>query len=416
MANMISCPWNSIEKDRLYDADDFAFIFKAFFTEGVFPFDANNFFVQAVGTGMQIRVKTGACLIDGRVAKTEEDTTFTLSNGGTLPRIDSVVVQLNATNREINLVVNAGTEASNPSAKSLTRTGSIYEICLAQIYVDKAVTVIKQANIKDTRANENLCGYVTGNCDQIATSTLLAQMEAWFNDSKADFSNYVDTVKAILDAADPSGAMLNEIIDAREGSTNLKNNLINNYVKKSESGLGTTAPTYSAHTKTGMFSKTTNNIKYNVVNIYDGSMATQIGVDKTNNKPVYQSTVSPYPMVNILTEKDNFVVNMVNTNSHPKGAANCVIPLANGLFIISGWFQISPAASGANYGSRTFELPEAQQNWDTCINLQATPIQGQCEYQAYIEKKNGKWNITVYYGGGYTDYVIFSYFILVQKN
>jgi hypothetical protein len=64
----------------------------------------------------------------------------------------------------------------------MTRTETVKEYCLAYIYVGAGVSEITASAIEDTRADEALCGWVTGLITQISTATLFAQYDAIFNE------------------------------------------------------------------------------------------------------------------------------------------------------------------------------------------------------------------------------------------
>ncbi|MFU1798748.1 hypothetical protein ACM1RC_33310, partial [Paenibacillus azoreducens] len=49
---------------------------------------------------------------------------------------------------------------SNPSPPNLTRSGSVYEISLAQVRVNANSTIVKPGNIKDERLDQTVCGLV----------------------------------------------------------------------------------------------------------------------------------------------------------------------------------------------------------------------------------------------------------------
>jgi hypothetical protein len=99
-------------------------------------------------------------MIRGRFC--ENDAALTLSvpaAHATYPRIDRVVVRLNASpGRTIDIVVKAGTAAPEPAAPALTRTAEIWELSLAQVRVEAGATSILSAKITDERGSASLCG------------------------------------------------------------------------------------------------------------------------------------------------------------------------------------------------------------------------------------------------------------------
>ena len=67
----------------------------------------------------------------------------------------------------------------------MVRTETVKEYCLAYVYIKAGATAITAADIEDTRANESLCGWVTGLIEQLSSKTLFEQFKAifdeWFN-------------------------------------------------------------------------------------------------------------------------------------------------------------------------------------------------------------------------------------------
>lgn len=190
MANQYGLFWNSVSSDRLYDADSFSEWLKKFFTTGVFNGDLQ----VLAASGMDVTVQTGYANIEGKVRFFDTATTFTLSPAsGTYPRIDTIVVERNDTNREITVKYVQGTYSGNtPTPTAPVRAAGVYQIVLAQIYVAVGATEIAQGNITDTRADNTLCGWVVGTVDRVDVEQMTAQvqdeMETWFEGMKDQLS------------------------------------------------------------------------------------------------------------------------------------------------------------------------------------------------------------------------------------
>lgn len=190
MANEYGLFWNSVSSDRLYDADSFSEWLKKFFTTGVFNGDLQ----VLAASGMDVTVQTGYANIEGKVRFFDTATTFTLAPAsGTYPRIDTIVVERNDTDREITIKYVQGTYSGNtPTPTAPVRAAGVYQIVLAQIYVAVGATEIAQGNITDTRANNTLCGWVVGTVDRVDVEQMTAQvqdeMETWFEGMKDQLS------------------------------------------------------------------------------------------------------------------------------------------------------------------------------------------------------------------------------------
>lgn len=159
--------WNSEGSDRLYDANSLGKWLSRFFTTGVLPGD----FEVTPGTGMTVNMAPGYVNIDnpdsanpgGKVRLFESTTNLALEMASSInPRIDTVVLERNDTDREITVKVVRGTPAEIPVPVEPVRTSSVYQLILAEIYVDVGVTSIDPEKITMKRADAAKCGIVTG--------------------------------------------------------------------------------------------------------------------------------------------------------------------------------------------------------------------------------------------------------------
>ena len=173
--------FNSVDGDRKYSADDLSSFFVKLISDGVFPNPSNNLKVVAK-SGLTVTVKEGFGFIKAKYAENTSDYDLTLDAADTdNPRIDRIVLRLSTTNRNITLNILKGTPAAEPEAPALTRTSTVYELCLASIAVAANATAIATADITDTRGNSSLCGYVYGLIQQIDTTDLFNQYNDAFN-------------------------------------------------------------------------------------------------------------------------------------------------------------------------------------------------------------------------------------------
>lgn len=179
MANCL--PFNSIEHDRVYKAEDWAWYFATFIANGVFPKPSDGLQVIAYN-GMEIKVNAGYAFINGYAFKNPASSSITLAMAeGALNRIDRVVVRWDLPQRDIYLAVLKGVPSAKPQATALTRTTEIWELALADVYVSKGVTKIHTKDITDQRFNSSLCGIVTGTVEEIDASVLTKQFTDFFN-------------------------------------------------------------------------------------------------------------------------------------------------------------------------------------------------------------------------------------------
>lgn len=163
--------------DREYTSGDFASYLDKIVGNGVFSNPSTNLQVMA-SSGMDIIVKEGQAFIDGHKLVLDADMSFTLDNSDVLlDRIDRIVVYLDMVNRTMGIRVKKGTPDSPAQVPELTRTATVKEYCLANVRIVAQATAISQTNITDTRANTQICGFVSTLIEQVDTATLYAQYQ-----------------------------------------------------------------------------------------------------------------------------------------------------------------------------------------------------------------------------------------------
>ena len=196
---------NGEEYDRVYLAQHFAAYFASFIANGVFAEHSNQLQVMEMATPqMQIGIERGQGWINGYWYE-NTDTLYVPVDvaDGVLNRIDSVVLRLGFSERNMWLAVKKGTPAVNPIAPEVTRTADYYELQLATISIPASSIKITQAQITDTRMNQDVCGWVTGVVKQLDTTTLFNQFESYFDEFKQfyenDYANWTDEQKAEYD-------------------------------------------------------------------------------------------------------------------------------------------------------------------------------------------------------------------------
>lgn len=154
--------FNSVNGDRLYNAEHISRYFENILSSGIFKRITNCLKVSA-NSGMVLTVAPGAGLIDCHWfrASAAENVTIPTAHA-VLPRFDVVVARLDMTDsgRSISLTVISGTPAESPEEPALIRTTTIYDLALALVYVPAGATAIADGNITDVRGNDYYCGYV----------------------------------------------------------------------------------------------------------------------------------------------------------------------------------------------------------------------------------------------------------------
>ncbi|MEF9990233.1 MAG: hypothetical protein RR716_06970 [Christensenellaceae bacterium] len=138
-------------------------------------------------SGMNVILKSGKAFINGYYYENDADKSFALSpSDGVLKRIDSIVICLDHLERQITAKVKQGALSANPIAPSILHTGSIYELKVADISIGAAASEISNAEITDTRLNNDLCGIVHGIVEQVDTSAVFVQYIDWLSKQQTD--------------------------------------------------------------------------------------------------------------------------------------------------------------------------------------------------------------------------------------
>lgn len=181
--------------DRSYTSKDLRTYNHLLYTDGVFAEPATGLQVMVSEQAMSVTVMPGNCNIQGAFGIEESQRTIVFEAAGTTyDRIDSVVARLdeNRDFRKIDLYVIKGTEATPPVAPDLTRTGGVYEIRLANVFIAKNTALISGERITDTRFITEDCGIVVANPQVVNTDGI-------FNQYQASLDKYMKYVQECID-------------------------------------------------------------------------------------------------------------------------------------------------------------------------------------------------------------------------
>lgn len=179
--------FDSVDGDRKYTAEDIGRYLHGLVSSGVYADSSSSMQVLA-GNGMEVRVAPGRAMLDGHYMEITDEETVTLSPSGNKQRTDAIVARLDKTRRLCEIAVLEGTPSTMPMRPLPSRTETVKEYILAYVYVDALANSVTQGNIYDQRANNAVCGWVTGIIEQVDTSTLHAQYEAAYEAAYAKFT------------------------------------------------------------------------------------------------------------------------------------------------------------------------------------------------------------------------------------
>lgn len=152
--------FNSIEGDRVYNADDLSQFFDGIISDGVFRYYKKELAVEATNA-MSVRVLTGKAIVFDKYVENTAALDLNITGGNSQPRYDAVVVGVDLEERTGDIYIKSGTPAASPAYPAMSDTPNKKEICIAYVYVPANPTSIVADNITDKRGDSAVCGWVT---------------------------------------------------------------------------------------------------------------------------------------------------------------------------------------------------------------------------------------------------------------
>ncbi|MFK4847137.1 pyocin knob domain-containing protein [Lactococcus petauri] len=209
-----SFPWNDVNGDRLYDAEDFMRFFAAFLKTGVVMSFKEGLRVRSAQNGMNIQVGGGSAVIGGGSYLNDENIAIQVNVASSVQnRTDSVVLRMDKNARDTYLYY-------KPSDRTVVRNDILFELQLATISVKMNATQITDADITDMRSDSTVCGWSTP-FDNINVDGIVDQYTSIFEQADSDFKSWFQNLKNQLD--DNQAANLQNQIDTINGVIVQKN-------------------------------------------------------------------------------------------------------------------------------------------------------------------------------------------------
>lgn len=149
--------YDSINKDRLYSADDMNRPFDWIVDDGIYKTSADSFGVSLAGA-MAVSVKAGMAKMSGKWLYNSAAISVNIeASSPTYDRIDSIIlrVNVNTDTRAAKVIYRTGTPAETPAAPALVSSTGIKEFRLANILVEQGATSLLATQITDTRGSED---------------------------------------------------------------------------------------------------------------------------------------------------------------------------------------------------------------------------------------------------------------------
>ena len=173
--------YDSVNRDRLYSADDMNQPYKEIQTEGI---DAGGFEVTPQGTpNMTVNVSAGHAFLGGKWVDAAATTVTVPENTALYSRIDSIILQVdvNTSVRAAAIIYRTGTPSDTPVAPDLINSDGISEVRLANIAVAASATAIAAAQITDKRGGTD-CPYADIKLGQLVRQQQITDdVTSWLN-------------------------------------------------------------------------------------------------------------------------------------------------------------------------------------------------------------------------------------------
>lgn len=249
---MIGYPLDSVvtfnegtpEYDRAVSSAPLRELIKRLFSDGVLPDKSTDLLAQYVGSvrvsgdiegatdTYNVVVNPGFGICNGCLKLQENFYGLRMDTANTAnPRIDTVVLRLddNFNARTCTFDIVRGTEASRPTAPTLTRNSTVWEIGLANLYKPATVSDTKPITVTDTRLDPNRCGVISS-ISEFDTAVLYNQIQedlAHFRDvNEAEFAMWFENLQVQL-SGDVASNLQNQIGTLPQLLTANKANLVN---------------------------------------------------------------------------------------------------------------------------------------------------------------------------------------------
>ncbi|MDQ7119174.1 hypothetical protein RCG39_08115 [Lactococcus petauri] len=205
-----SFPWDDVNGDRLYGANDFMRYFAAFLKTGVVMSFKDGLRVRSAQNGMNIQVGAGSAVISGGSYVNDETIGIQINVASSVQdRTDSIVLRMDKNARDTYLYY-------KPSDTTVTRNDIIFELQLAKISVKTNAVQITDADITDMRSDSTVCGWSTP-FDNINVDGIVDQYKEIFEHADSDFQAWFKNLQDQLD--DNQAANLQNQIDNLSTST-----------------------------------------------------------------------------------------------------------------------------------------------------------------------------------------------------
>lgn len=185
--------FNSMNGDRKYNAEDMSNFYGQLISNGVLSKSEDSLQVTA-GDGLTVSIAKGWAWINSHWYYSDSSVTLNIPTVGATETTYSVVLRLYDSEQEDSRkIVPEVIEGTTPK-----REPFIYDLVLAMVKVQSNATSIYNYDIVDTRADTQLCGWVTGLIEQVDTTTLYNQWQSAYQHFYEEFVSWYNSLADTL--------------------------------------------------------------------------------------------------------------------------------------------------------------------------------------------------------------------------
>lgn len=188
--------YNSLNKDRVYNAEQMSSIFNGIITDGVFS-TIGDALMPIAGTGMQVIVKTGKCWFNSTWTLNDALLPLDIETADvSLTRIDAIIVEINSaiSTRANTIKMLKGTPSVNPAKPVLANSEHLHQYALGYVTVSAGVTSITADKI-EVNVGKSTCPFITSVLQQTNIDDLFnqwdAEFSAWFANVQSQLSGNI---------------------------------------------------------------------------------------------------------------------------------------------------------------------------------------------------------------------------------
>lgn len=187
--------FDAIDSDRTYGAADMSHYYEGLISDGVLANFGRGCKVLS-NNDMSVSITPGKAYINGRYIQIDSNEVLTLDQASSsLNRIDAIVLRFDNSQAVRNIVptVKKGEPASNPVVPAIENTIEVKEICIATVYIKALASAFTDSSITDTRANTDICGFVTGLITQVDTADLFLQWQTAYEEQHESVKQWINS-------------------------------------------------------------------------------------------------------------------------------------------------------------------------------------------------------------------------------